>query len=230
MLKIWLSKLRKRLALFSESRRWKIGTTLRTKHLNAVCMINKGEKALSKKKASTESRLFVDDNENDYAPLSVKIKPGPKEAINPPPRKSKDNVSSDDETMDITADVIKTRSDRSTMNKLMAGVSLSQPTDEDPESMAQYGGPVPEGETDDIEANAIKDDPTPHFASGKRPGLIHKPERKTLPDFKALSWFSTVGDSTCPQTGMWIVERDLDANGGPEMTVIHLESILLARI
>ncbi len=44
----------------------------------------------------------------------------------------------------------------------MVGMSLTQPTDEDPsESMAQYGGPVPEGETDDVEANTtIKDNPT----------------------------------------------------------------------
>lgn len=41
-----------------------------------------------------------------------------------------------------------------------------------------------------------------------------------------VSWFSTVGNSPCPQTGMWMVERDLDANGRPEMSVIHLESIL----
>ena len=41
-----------------------------------------------------------------------------------------------------------------------------------------------------------------------------------------VSWFSTVGNSPCPQTGMWIVERDLDMNGRPEMAVIHLESIL----
>ena len=40
----------------------------------------------------------------------------------------------------------------------MADVSLT--TVGDPESMVQYGGPIPEGQTDDVEANAIKAHPT----------------------------------------------------------------------
>lgn len=53
------------------------------------------------------------------------------------------------------------------MNKLMEGVTLTQPTDDqDSESMVQYGGPVPEGETDAIEAKAIKEGPS-HTTSAK---------------------------------------------------------------
>ena len=48
------------------------------------------------------------------------------------------------------------------MNKLMANVTVG-----DPESMAQYGGPIPKGQTDDIEANAIKADTTPRVSSVK---------------------------------------------------------------
>lgn len=47
----------------------------------------------------------------------------------------------------------------------MAGVNLD-PTD-DADSMAQYGGPVPEGQTDEIEAKAIKHDPAPRITSAK---------------------------------------------------------------
>ncbi|KAF8685406.1 hypothetical protein AX14_004002 [Amanita brunnescens Koide BX004] len=54
--------------------------------------------------------------------------------------------------------VIKNHADRSIMNKLMAVVSLT--TSGDPDSMVQYGGPIPEGQTDDFKANAIKADPT----------------------------------------------------------------------
>ena len=53
------------------------------------------------------------------------------------------------------------------MNKLMEGVTLTQPTDnQDSESMVQYGGPVPEGETDAVEAKAIKEGPS-HITSTK---------------------------------------------------------------
>ncbi|PPQ73084.1 hypothetical protein CVT24_009448 [Panaeolus cyanescens] len=41
-----------------------------------------------------------------------------------------------------------------------------------------------------------------------------------------VSWFSTVGEDPCPDTGMWIVEPDLDENGERIMSVIHLDSIL----
>ena len=43
--------------------------------------------------------------------------------------------------------VIKNHADRSIMNKLMAVVSLT--TSGDPDSMVQYGGPIPEGHVGD---------------------------------------------------------------------------------
>ena len=51
------------------------------------------------------------------------------------------------------------------MNKLMADVSLT--TVGDLESMVKYGGPLPDGQTDDVEGNAIKADPTPCISLAK---------------------------------------------------------------
>jgi len=56
------------------------------------------------------------------------------------------------------------------MNKLMAVVSLT--TSGDPDSMVQYGEPIPEGQTDDVKANAIKADPTPRIASKANKGYV----------------------------------------------------------
>jgi hypothetical protein len=39
-----------------------------------------------------------------------------------------------------------------------------------------------------------------------------------------VSWFSTVGSSPCPNTGMWIVEPDFDNMGKRAMSIIHLDS------
>ncbi|KAF8808259.1 hypothetical protein BYT27DRAFT_7232691 [Phlegmacium glaucopus] len=41
-----------------------------------------------------------------------------------------------------------------------------------------------------------------------------------------VSWFSTVGDSPCPDTGMWMVEPDFDRTGNHAMSIIHIDSIL----
>ncbi|KAF8801821.1 hypothetical protein BYT27DRAFT_7309117 [Phlegmacium glaucopus] len=41
-----------------------------------------------------------------------------------------------------------------------------------------------------------------------------------------VSWFSTVGDSPCQDTGMWMVEPDFDQTGNHAMSIIHIDSIL----
>ncbi|KAF8225982.1 hypothetical protein L208DRAFT_1304283 [Tricholoma matsutake] len=41
-----------------------------------------------------------------------------------------------------------------------------------------------------------------------------------------LTWFSVVGDAPCPDTGMWIVEPDLDRTGWRIMSVVHIDTIL----
>ncbi|KAF4614058.1 hypothetical protein D9613_007679 [Agrocybe pediades] len=41
-----------------------------------------------------------------------------------------------------------------------------------------------------------------------------------------VSWYSTVGDTPCPETGMWVVEPDFDDDGQPLLEVVHLETIL----
>ena len=41
-----------------------------------------------------------------------------------------------------------------------------------------------------------------------------------------VSWFSTIGESPCLDTGMWMVEPDFDRTGNHAMSIIHLDSIL----
>ena len=41
-----------------------------------------------------------------------------------------------------------------------------------------------------------------------------------------IQWFSLVGNVPCEETGMWIVEPDLDHTGRPVQSVIHLETIV----
>jgi hypothetical protein len=41
-----------------------------------------------------------------------------------------------------------------------------------------------------------------------------------------VSWFSTVGDLPCPDTGMWKVAPDFDLTGGRAMSVVHLDTVL----
>ncbi|KAK7684219.1 hypothetical protein QCA50_012543 [Cerrena zonata] len=41
-----------------------------------------------------------------------------------------------------------------------------------------------------------------------------------------VSWFSPISDDPCEDTGMWIIEPDLDEHGERMMSVIHLDCIL----
>ena len=43
-----------------------------------------------------------------------------------------------------------------------------------------------------------------------------------------VHWFSRVGDEVDEDTGMWVVELDLDATGAPVagIQVVHLDSVL----
>ncbi|KAJ7856211.1 hypothetical protein B0H14DRAFT_3643571, partial [Mycena olivaceomarginata] len=43
-----------------------------------------------------------------------------------------------------------------------------------------------------------------------------------------VTWFSAIGNEPCPDVGMWMVEPDLDADGGRQMSIIHLDTILRA--
>lgn len=52
--------------------------------------------------------------------------------------------------------------------------------------------------------------------------VVH--ERKSYPS-ALVSWFSTIGDTPCRDSGLWMVKRDLD-RGKKVMSIIHLDSIL----
>jgi hypothetical protein len=39
-------------------------------------------------------------------------------------------------------------------------------------------------------------------------------------------WFVFVGDAPCEDTGMWIVEPDLSANGSPVTSIVHLDCVV----
>ncbi|KAJ7261170.1 hypothetical protein C8J57DRAFT_1635845 [Mycena rebaudengoi] len=41
-----------------------------------------------------------------------------------------------------------------------------------------------------------------------------------------IHWFSIRGDAPCPDTGMWIVEPDFNADGEPSLAVVHLDCML----
>ncbi|TRM57965.1 hypothetical protein BD626DRAFT_411139 [Schizophyllum amplum] len=41
-----------------------------------------------------------------------------------------------------------------------------------------------------------------------------------------VTWFSVLDDTPCKETGMWLVEPDLDAAGNRVMSVIHVDAIL----
>lgn len=41
-----------------------------------------------------------------------------------------------------------------------------------------------------------------------------------------VRWFSTIGNKPCSNTGMWMVEPELDAEGERLISVIHLDTIL----
>ena len=53
--------------------------------------------------------------------------------------------------------------------------------------------------------------------------IVH--DRKAYP-CALVSWFSTIGDVPCPETGMWIVKRDLDDRRNKVMSIIHIDAIL----
>ncbi|KAJ7359394.1 hypothetical protein DFH08DRAFT_686770 [Mycena albidolilacea] len=42
----------------------------------------------------------------------------------------------------------------------------------------------------------------------------------------AITWLSAVGESPCPDLGMWMVGPDLDGRGRRLLDIIHLDSIL----
>jgi hypothetical protein len=42
----------------------------------------------------------------------------------------------------------------------------------------------------------------------------------------AVTWFSAVGESPCPDVGMWMVKPDLNSRGQRVLDIIHLDSIL----
>ena len=43
-----------------------------------------------------------------------------------------------------------------------------------------------------------------------------------------VHWFSQVGDEADEDTGMWVVEPDLDETGSPLVAIIHLDTVLRA--
>lgn len=43
-----------------------------------------------------------------------------------------------------------------------------------------------------------------------------------------VHWFSCVGDEPDEDTGMWVVERDLESDGAPSADVVHLDTLVRA--
>jgi hypothetical protein len=49
---------------------------------------------------------------------------------------------------------------------------------------------------------------------------------KTHFECALVSWYSTIGTTPCPETGMWMVEPDFDNTGNLAMSIIHLDSMV----
>ncbi|KAK7450592.1 hypothetical protein VKT23_012902 [Stygiomarasmius scandens] len=43
-----------------------------------------------------------------------------------------------------------------------------------------------------------------------------------------VHWYSTVGDTPCPETGMWLVQPDFQRDGSPLLEVVHLDCLYRA--
>ncbi|TRM57413.1 hypothetical protein BD626DRAFT_551157 [Schizophyllum amplum] len=41
-----------------------------------------------------------------------------------------------------------------------------------------------------------------------------------------VTWFTVIGDAPCPDTGLWMVEPDIDARGQRDLDIIHVDTIL----
>jgi hypothetical protein len=54
-------------------------------------------------------------------------------------------------------------------------------------------------------------------------------EKKRYP-CALVQWFLIIGDTPCEDTGMWMVEPDLDHNGKPVQSVIHVDCMVRAAL
>lgn len=52
--------------------------------------------------------------------------------------------------------------------------------------------------------------------------------RATLYPCALVQWFSVIGDEPEEETGLWMVEPELDEDGFPNLVIIHIDTILRA--
>jgi hypothetical protein len=52
--------------------------------------------------------------------------------------------------------------------------------------------------------------------------------RATLYPCALVQWFSVIGDKPEEETGLWMVESELDEDGFPNLVIIHIDTILRA--
>ncbi|KAG6808987.1 hypothetical protein H0H92_002077 [Tricholoma furcatifolium] len=77
----------------------------------------------------------------------------------------------------------------------------------------------------------VEQDPTLPGFRGLHAARVHMffelttPGRTKYP-CALVTWFHAISDELCEETGMWVVEKDLDAHGVPIMSIIHIDTIL----
>ncbi|KAF8326759.1 hypothetical protein F5887DRAFT_925144 [Amanita rubescens] len=147
-----------------EKKMKKAAKKLKKKAKKAKKKAKKGKKKAEKKKAKKPGRKDINAlRDTQDAGVVAAVKRNSAEFDDDSSQKGKSSKRTKKNGIDHGIDsewenMVKDRGAHSTMNKLMAGVSLA--ATDDPDSMAQFGGPIPEGETDDIEARTIKAKPT----------------------------------------------------------------------
>ncbi|KAG6823444.1 hypothetical protein H0H92_010198 [Tricholoma furcatifolium] len=77
----------------------------------------------------------------------------------------------------------------------------------------------------------VEHDPTLPGFRGLHAARVHMffelttPGRRKYP-CALVSWFHVIADEPCEETGMWVVEKDLDVHGVPIMSIIYIDTIL----
>lgn len=55
--------------------------------------------------------------------------------------------------------------------------------------------------------------------------FFHFVHKSQMYECALIHWYSTVGDTPCDETGLWMVSPDFDREGSPNLEVIHIDCL-----